>query len=113
MTSRQELLTVDGFTHASNVIADVRRRDAASGMVTMPLPSNDRAPPKRPEVVRETPDPVAPLLLLPDASVVAVPLASSNPYAATSPDPLAATARRGVALSAETRFGLDDVSVHP
>ncbi len=63
----------------------VRSSAFASGTVTQALtPLNDSALPNLPAVVRVTLLSV-PVRLLPLASNVVVPLASSNPYAATSP----------------------------
>jgi hypothetical protein len=84
ITSRQALVTVDGFTQASSVIAVVRRSEAESGIVTRELvPLKLSAPPYLPataQVVFAT----VPPLPLPDASTTAVPEPSSNANAATS-----------------------------
>src|SRR6476619_6485732 len=63
---------------------DVRSSVALSGMVTYPR-LNTNAPPNLPAVVRVTPLPSAPVFPRPDASMALLPLASSNPYAATRP----------------------------
>src|SRR5258706_1027000 len=85
MTSRHCELTAVGFTHASSVIAALRRNDVVPGTVTSALdPLNTSAPPSRPAVVHVALL-VVPLLPLPDASLADVPLPSSNEYAATRP----------------------------
>ena len=74
-----------GFTQASRVTADVRRREAASATLTMLLvPLNDSALPNLPAVVQVALESV-PVLLLPDASTVEVPVPSSKLYEATRP----------------------------
>src|SRR6476619_7927731 len=84
MTSRHALLTVDGLTHASSVIAVVKRSEAASGMLTRALvPLNDSAVPYFPAVVQVA-FMIVPALPLPDESVTVVPVPASNEYAATS-----------------------------
>src|SRR2546430_12696878 len=86
MTSRQALSTAEGFTHASNVIAVVRCKEAASGIVTFALvPLNESAFPYLPNVVHVAPL-IAPLCPLPEASAAVVPEFSSKPYAATRVD---------------------------
>src|SRR6266436_9445309 len=86
MTSRHALVTVDGFTHASNVIPFVRRSEGASLTVTRPLvPLKTKALPNLPWVVQVTPLPSVPVLLFPEESATVVPAPSANPYAATSP----------------------------
>src|SRR5262245_8677519 len=84
MTSRQLVVTADGLTHASSVIALVRCREAASGIVTSALmPSNDNPAPYIPVVhVALVMNPVFPV---PDASATVVPVPSLNAYAATRP----------------------------
>src|SRR6185436_15678860 len=73
----------------------VRVNEDALGIVTRPVvPLNTSAPPKRPEAVRVTPVVNVPELLMSDASVTVVPLASLNPYAATRPG---TCARMGIA----------------
>src|SRR5215475_3575777 len=84
MTSAQVALTVLGFTHASSVIPLDSCSDAASGIVTAPF-AKLSAPPNLPAVVRVTPVPNEPVLLLLDASAAVAPLVSSKLYAATSP----------------------------
>src|SRR4030095_6140788 len=85
MTSRQLLLTVEGLTHASSVIAVVSRTKAESVMVTRAeVPLNTRAVPKRPAVVQVAPL-MVPVLPLPDRSVTVVPVPSLKAYAATRP----------------------------
>src|SRR5262245_9182867 len=85
MTSRQLLVTADGLTHASSVIALVRCSEAASGIVTNALvPLNDNPPPYIP-VVHVAPV-MAPVFPLPDASATLIPVPSLNAYAATTPD---------------------------
>src|ERR1700704_6608532 len=86
------MITVDhwvgvdvGNTHASSVMPEVRCSEALCGTVTMPLPLNASAPPKRPCAVRVTPEPRVPVLLLPEASLTATPLVSLNAQAATRP----------------------------
>jgi hypothetical protein len=77
------LLTVVGYTHASNVIPLVNCSDGALLMVTRaPVPLKLNAFPYLPEVVHVAPL-IVPLFPLPDASFTTVPLPSSNPYAAT------------------------------
>ena len=79
-------MTVDGSTHASNVIPLDSCNDAEFGIVTTELvPLKLNAPPNFPavdQVVFAT----VPLFPFPDASVTVVPDPSSNPYAATRPD---------------------------
>src|SRR6478735_8240880 len=78
------VLTTDGLTQASSVIAVVRRNDGASGIVTSALePLKTSALPNFPLVVHVA-FAIAPLLPCPDTSVTAVPAPSSNAYAATS-----------------------------
>ena len=85
MTSRHLLLTLEGFTHASKVMADVSRNEGESFTVTRALvPLKDRALPYLPEVLQVAPL-IVPVLLLPDRSATVVPLPSLNPYAATRP----------------------------
>ena len=73
-----------GLTHASIVMVPVRSREFASGIVTVALaPLKFSALPNRP-VVHAVPE-VVPALPLPDESVTAVPMFSSNASAATSP----------------------------
>jgi len=85
MTSRHQLLTVVGLTHASSVIAVVKRREGASGIVTTELvPLNESAAAVLPAVVHVVPDTV-PVLPLPDRSLTVVPVPSLNEYAATRP----------------------------
>ena len=76
----------EGFTQASIVIPVVRSSDAALATVTHALvPLNDSAPPNLPAAVRVALE-IVPVLPWPDASVTCTtPLASLNPYAATSP----------------------------
>jgi hypothetical protein len=79
------LLTVVGYTHASNVIPLVNCSDGALLIVTKALvPLKVNAFPYLPEVVHVAPL-IVPLFPLPDASFTTVPLPSSNPYAATRP----------------------------
>ena len=79
------MLTVVGYTHASNVIPLVNCSDGALLMVTKALvPLKLNAFPYLPEVVHVAPL-IVPLFPLPDASFTTVPLPSSNPYAATRP----------------------------
>jgi hypothetical protein len=53
MTSRHALVTVDGLTHASSVIAVVRCREVVSGtLMNAELPLNESAPPYLPVVVQ-------------------------------------------------------------
>jgi hypothetical protein len=76
------LLTVVGYTHASNVIALVNCSDGALLTVTEALvPLKLKALPYLPEVVHVAPL-IVPLFPLPDRSVNTVPLPSLNPYAA-------------------------------
>src|SRR5258705_908241 len=85
MPARPQLVTVVGLTHASSVIAVVKRRDAESGIVTTALvPLNESAPPYFPAVDHVVADTV-PVLPLPDRSVTVVPVPSLNEYAATRP----------------------------
>src|SRR6185503_16518630 len=85
MTSRHQLLTAEGLTHASSVIAVVKRKEGASGTVTTELvPLNESAAAVLPAVVHVVPDTV-PVLPLPDRSVTVVPVPSLNEYAATRP----------------------------
>src|SRR6476659_7129145 len=78
------VLTTDGFTQASSVIAVVRRTDGASGIVTSALePLKTSALPNLPVVVHVA-FAIAPLLPCPERSVTAVPVLSSNEYAAIS-----------------------------
>src|SRR5919201_3362826 len=86
MTSRQAVVTADGFTHASSVMPPVRRNDGASLTVTRALvPLNTSALPNFPAVVQVAPV-IVPVLLLPDESATVVPEPSLNEYAATRPD---------------------------
>src|SRR5438093_11727549 len=79
-------LTVDGCTHASNVMPVVRCKDALSLIVTKAfVPLKTSALPYFPAVVHVA-LPIVPVLPLPDASVTVVPAPSLNEYAATSPD---------------------------
>ena len=74
-----------GRTHADNVNRFVRSKLAASGTDTESfVPSNDNAPPKRPDTERVAPD-TTPLFPAPEPSTTAVPDTSSNPNAATKP----------------------------
>jgi hypothetical protein len=74
-----------GYTHASSVIAVVRRSDAESATLTMLLvPLNVSALPYLPDVVQVALESV-PVLLLPEASLVVVPVPSSKLYEATGP----------------------------
>src|SRR5579872_2082746 len=85
MTSRQALLTVDGFTQASRVMALVKCREAESGMVTRAVvPLKTRALPYLPVAVQVAFE-IVPVLPLPEASVTVVPEPSSKEYAPTSP----------------------------
>src|SRR3954447_11797290 len=73
-----------GRTHASSVEARVRSSVFESGTTTrLDVPLKDSAEPNFPaaHVALEA----VPLLALPDASATAVPVFSSNPYAATRP----------------------------
>ena len=73
ITSRQAFETVEGFTHASSVIAEVSCREAVLGMSTRwVVPLNESAPLNLPEVVQVAPT-IEPVLLLPEASVTVVP----------------------------------------
>jgi hypothetical protein len=77
--------TADGRTHASNVIADVRSSDAASGTVTLAdVPLNDNAAPNFPDA-DQVALPTDPSLPFPDASATVVPDPSLNENAATNP----------------------------
>src|SRR3954453_14282931 len=85
MTSRHILLTDAGLTQASNVIPVVKRKEGESLTVTRALvPLNERAFPNLPAVLQVAAL-IVPVLLLPDASVTAVPVPSVKPYAATRP----------------------------
>jgi hypothetical protein len=76
-------LTVEGSTHASNVIPLDSCNDAELGTVTTELvPLNFNAPPNFPAVLQVV-FATVPLFPFPDASVTVVPDPSSNPYAAT------------------------------
>src|SRR6266568_5714253 len=82
MTSRQPLVTILGFTHASRVIPVDRCSAALSGMVMIVLaPLNVTAPPYLPDVVHE-PFAIAPPFPFPVKSFNAVPEPSLNPKAA-------------------------------
>src|SRR3954451_15146802 len=84
MIARHPVGAVVGNTHASSVIAVVRRSDGASAIVTCALvPLNTSALPNLP-VVQVVPL-AAPLLFWPEASRTTVPVPSSNPNAATMP----------------------------
>jgi hypothetical protein len=62
-----------GFTHASSVIAFVRRSEGASGIVTFALvPLKARAPPYFP-CVDQVAVPIVPVLPEPEASAAVVP----------------------------------------
>jgi hypothetical protein len=79
-------VTADGRTHASNVIADVKSSDAASGTVTFAdVPLNDNAAPNFPDT-DQVAVPIAPLLPFPDESATVDPDPSLNENAATRPD---------------------------
>jgi hypothetical protein len=85
ITSRHALVTVDGFTHASSVIAPVNWSEALSGTVTRELvPLKLSAPPYFP-VPAHVVFAAVPVLPLPEASATDVPDPSSNAYAATRP----------------------------
>ena len=76
--------TVDGLTQASSVIAAVKCKEAASGIVTRaPDPLNVRAFPYFPEVVQVALA-IVPVFPLPDESETVVPEPSLKEYAATS-----------------------------
>jgi hypothetical protein len=93
------LLTVVGYTHASNVIPLVNSSDAALLMVTKALvPLKVNAFPYLPEVVHVAAL-IVPSFPLPDASFTTVPLPSSNPYAAT---------RSGAGDGVGVGIGVDD-----
>src|SRR5258705_10379533 len=84
MIARHPVGAEVGNTHASRVIAVVRRSDGASAIVTCaPVPLNTSALPNLP-VVQVVPL-AAPLLSCPEASRITVPVPSSNPYAASRP----------------------------
>src|SRR5882672_10418289 len=91
MTSRHAADTVEGRTQASNVIAELRRREGESGIVTRPFPLNVNAPLFFPAVVHAAPD-TMPVLPVPDASAAVVPELSLKEYAATRPVCAAAVA---------------------
>src|SRR5690349_9683101 len=102
MTSRQLLVTTDGLTQASSVMAVVRCSDAASGMSTRALlPLKDRALPNLPAVLQVAPPTSVPVLPLPDRSATVVPVPSLKPYAATRPGVVA-----GVVALATLEYGL-------
>jgi hypothetical protein len=85
ITQRQAPLSVFGSTHASSVIRFVSCNEAEFATVTqLDDPSNESAPPNLPTLAHVVLVSV-PVLPLPDASAVVVPLPSLNPYAATSP----------------------------
>src|SRR5262245_18489923 len=74
-----------GFTQASTVIPVVKFRLGALFTVTQLLtPSNERAPPKRPDLTHVAPE-IVPVFPLPDESFTVVPLPSLKLYAATKP----------------------------
>ena len=78
-------MTAEGLTHASSVIAELRRREAVSGIVTRELvPLKLSALPYLPELDQVVLTAV-PELLFPEASVIVIPDPSSNAYAATRP----------------------------
>ncbi len=84
---RHDKPNADGLTHASNVARVDKSNDALSATVTQSLiPSNVRADPNLPEVVRVAPA-MVPLLPRPEPSVTVVPLVSSNPHAPTGAVP--------------------------
>jgi hypothetical protein len=97
-TARQLDCDAAGYTHASNVTADVTSNDAESSTRTRALvPLKDNAEPNFPDVVHDAPC-SAPPFPFPDASVTVLPEPSSNAYAATrldgggDPDPVVAEA---------------------
>ena len=74
ITSRHLLVTVEGFTQASRVIAALSCREEELGMFTRELvPLNDKAPLNLPAVVHSVVPTIEPVLLLPEASVTLVP----------------------------------------
>ena len=78
-------MAADGFTHASNVMAEVRCSDAESATLTRALvPLNDNAPANFPLVVHVAFATVPPFPD-PELSPAVVPTPSLNEYAATSP----------------------------
>src|SRR5262249_20985229 len=82
--ARQPVGAEVGNTHASSVIAVVRRSEGASGIVTCDVvPLNTSALPNLPAV--QVVAVATPLLFCPEASRIVVPDPSSNPYAATRP----------------------------
>ena len=89
--SVRQLLRTAGLTQASSVMPLVRSRLAESGTVTQVVePLNWIAEPNLPDA-DHVPFASVPLLLFPDESPAAVPLPSSNAYAATRPGSWAET----------------------
>jgi hypothetical protein len=90
MSTSRHPPTVDGFTHASSVIARLSWSEALSGTVTRELPpSKLSASPYLPALTRLVFTAV-PEFPFPDASATVDPDPSSNPNAATGVGPVAA-----------------------